>query len=258
MNNIHDTAIVSAKAKIGENVIIEPYAVIYDDVEIGDNCSIGSHAVIYDGARIGNNVKIFQGAAVSNLPQDLKFGNEQTYFYIGDNSVIREFCTLHRGTKDTGFSKIGSNCLLMAYAHVAHDCIIGDNVIIANSVQIGGHAEIEDYVVIGGSTPVHQFTKVGKHSMIGGGFRITVDVPPFVLGAREPLRFSGLNLVGLRRRGFSNEDIYIIKDAYKIFYDSGLNHTDAKKVMKDKYPHNENVKSIIEFVNRSTRSVLKK
>jgi len=257
MTKIHPTAVVSGKAELGENVSVGPYAVIYDDVHIGNDSVIGPHAVIYDGARVGERVKIHQSAAVSNVPQDLKFADEESYFYIGDDTVIREFVTLHRGTVDTGFSKIGKNCLFMAYAHVAHDCIIGDNCIIANGVQIGGHAELGDWVIIGGITPVHQFSKVGAHAMIGGGFRITVDIPPFVLAAHAPLRFVGVNLVGLRRRGFTNEAIMEIKDAYKILYQSGLNTSQAIEELNVKYKDNSDVQSIIKFIEQSSRSVLK-
>ncbi len=248
---------VSGKAELGENVTVGPYAVIYDDVQIDDNSIIGPHAVIYDGARIGKNVKIYQSASVSNVPQDLKFANEESYFYIGDNTTIREFVTLHRGTVETGFSKIGKNCLLMAYAHVAHDCIIGDNCIIANSVQIGGHVEMEDWVIIGGTTPIHQFSKIGKHAMVGGGFRVTVDIPPFVLAANEPLRYVGLNLVGLRRRGFSNEEILTLKDVYKLLYLSGLNTSQAIEEINNKYSDDKNAQAVLEFIEKSNRTLLK-
>ena len=257
MVEIHPTAVVSSKAKLGENVKIGPFAVVYDDVEIGDGTVIGPSAVIYDGARIGKDVKIFQGASVSNVPQDLKFGNEQTFFYIGDGTVIREFVTLHRGTKETGFSRVGKNCLIMAYAHVAHDCIIGDNCIIANSVQIGGHVEMEDWVIIGGGTPIHQFVKIGKHVMVGGGFRVVADIPPFVLAANEPLKYKGLNVVGLRRRGFTNERIFAIKNAYKILFSSGLNISQATEKMKKEFPDNEDVKEILKFIEKSERTLIK-
>lgn len=257
MITIHPTAIVSPKAKLGDNIDVAPYAIIHDDVEIGNDTKIGPHTVIYDGARIGNNVKIHQSSAIANIPQDLKFAGEATQFYIGDNTVIREFVTLNRGTAETGYSKIGKNCLMMAYTHVGHDTKIGDNCIIANSVQMGGHVEIEDYVIIGGATPVHQFCKVGKHSMIGGGFRITVDVPPFVTAASEPLRYSGLNVIGLRRRGFSNDEINIIKEAYQIVYQSGLNFSQAKEKLSKEFDH-PHVSSIIDFMKRSDRGLLRK
>lgn len=258
MSNLHPTATIHPDAKIGNDVTIDAYALIEKDVEIDDGTIIGPHACIYDGARIGKNVKIFQGAAVSNAPQDLKYAGEEAYFYIGDNTVIREFVTLHRGTVDKGFSKIGANCLLMAYAHVAHDCIIGDNCIIANSVQIGGHVEIEDFVIVGGCTPIHQFSKVGQHCMIGGGFRVIADVPPYVIAGGEPLRYSGLNVIGLRRRGFSNDEIATIKDAYKIMYNSGLNQSQAKDKLVETFTDNKHVKNIISFLEKSNRSIIRR
>ncbi len=257
MANIHPTAVVSPKAELGKDVTVEPYAVIYDDVEIGEGTVVGPHTVVYDGARIGKNVKLFQGVSVANVPQDLKFGSEKTLFYIGDNTVIREFVTLHRGTAETGSSKVGENCLIMAYAHVAHDCIIGNNCIIANSVQIGGHVELEDWVIIGGTTPIHQFVKIGKHVMVGGGFRVTVDIPPFILAANDPLRYMGLNVIGLRRRGFSNERIYTIKNAYKILFNSGLNLSDAKEKLKEDFQGNQDVEDILKFLEKSTRTLIK-
>jgi UDP-N-acetylglucosamine acyltransferase len=258
MKQIHPTAIVSENAKLGENISVGPYAIIHDDVEIGNDCVIGPQAIIYNGARIGNRVKIFQGASVSNVPQDLKFGDEKTYFFIGDDTVIREFVTLHRGTSETGKSTVGKNCLIMAYAHVAHDCTIGNNCIIVNSVQIGGHVTIQDHAIIGGSTPVHQFSTVGQHVMVGGGFKIVTDVPPYVLAAGEPLRYSGLNLVGLRRRGFTSNDIEALKDAYKIIYFSGMNLGDARKKLEEKYSEHPLVKNIIDFLNNHKRALLKR
>jgi UDP-N-acetylglucosamine acyltransferase len=258
MNNIHSTAIVSPKAKLGDNINIGPYSVIYDDVEIGNGCNIGPHVVVYDGARIGERVQIHQGSSVSNIPQDLKFAGEETLFYIGDDTVIRECSTLHKGTVETGFSRIGKNCLLMAYAHVAHDCVVGDRCILANGVQLGGHVELEDWVIIGGMTPVHQFSKVGAHAMVGGGFRVVDDVPPFILAAHEPLKFSGLNVLGLRRRGFSNEDIATIKKAYEIFYNSGLNFSDAKKKLSEDFSGNEHIALMLNFFEKSKRTIVKR
>ena len=254
---IHPMAIVSPKAKLGDDVQVAAYAIIEDDVEIGDGTIVGPHACIYDGARIGKNVKIYQAAAISNKPQDLKYAGEKTYFYIGDNTVIREYVTLHRGTVDTGKTEIGSNCLIMAYVHVAHDCVIGNNCIIANSVQVAGHIYIGDFVIIGGGTVLHQFSVIGKHSMIQGGQSVSSDIPPFVMAANTPIKYSGLNVIGLRRRGFSNEDITILKEAFKIFYFSGLNTTDAKNELEAKFD-NPHIKSIIEFINQSKRSILKK
>ncbi len=257
MVKIHPSAIVDPKAEISDGVEIGPFAVVEADVVIGENTQIGPHAVIYDGARIGKNVKILQGASVANIPQDLKYENEETLFIIGDNTIVREFVTLHKGTKATGFSKVGSNCLLMAYSHVAHDVTIGDNSIIANSVQIGGHVEIEDWVIVGGGTPIHQFTKIGRHAMIGGGFRVTVDIPPYILAASEPLRYSGLNSIGLRRRGFSNEQILTIKEAYRILFLSELKRAEAVEKMKAEFPESKEVENIINFLSKSNRPLIK-
>lgn len=258
MKNIHPTAIVDPRSKLGNNISVGPYAIIEADVEIGDDCSVGPHAVIYNGARIGNRVKIFQGASIANLPQDLKFSGEPTLFNVGDNTVIREFATLHRGTKETGKSQVGKNCLLMAYAHVAHDCVVGDNCIIANAVQIGGHAQIDDWVIIGGSTPVHQFSLIGEHSMVAGGIRITQDVPPFILTAHFPADYAGLNVIGLRRRGFKPEDIQILKDAYGHIYSKSLNVSQAVEVIKEKYGDNIYVQKIINFLSKSKRGIVGK
>ncbi len=258
MINIHPTAIVSKNAKIGENVEIGPFSIIHDDVEIGDDCQISSSVVIYNGARIGNRVKIFQGASVSNVPQDLKFNNCESYFYIGDDTVIREFVTLHRGTEATGFSRIGKNCLLMAYVHIAHDCVVGDNCIIANAVQLAGHVTLEDWVIVGGVTPVHQFCKVGQHSMIGGGFRIATDIPPYVLGGGYPLRFAGVNIIGLKRRGFVTEDIETIKKIYRIMYNSGLNFSQSRERIKNEYSENKYGKIILDFIGKGERSMLRR
>jgi UDP-N-acetylglucosamine acyltransferase len=255
--NIHNTAIVSSKAKLGENVQVAAYAIIEDDVEIGDGTIVGPHACIYDGARIGKNVKIYQSAAVANAPQDLKYAGEKTYFHVGDNTVVREFATLHRGTVDTNNSRVGENCLIMAYAHVAHDCVIGNNCIIANSVQIAGHVTIGDWVIIGGGSLVHQFGVIGEHAMIQGGMSVVADIPPYVMAANTPIKYSGLNVIGLRRRGFSVDDINILKEAYKVFYFSGLNTTEAKKELENKFNH-PYVTDIIEFLSRSQRSILKK
>ncbi len=256
--NIHPTAIVGKKAKIGKNIQVSAYAIIEDDVEIGDDCNIGPHVVIYNGARIGNRVTIHQASSISHIPQDLKFDNEYSLFYVGDDTKIHEYVTLHRGTKETGFSRVGKNCLLMAYSHVAHDSVLGDNCILANGVQVAGHVEIDDYVIIGGLTPVHQFCKVGKHSMIGGGFRIVQDVPPFILAANEPLKYRGLNLLGLRRRGFSNEDITALKKAYQYIYSTSLNVSQAKEIIINELADNNSVKDVLAFLERSDRGLIGK
>jgi len=258
MNKIHPTAIVSSNAKIGKNVEIEPYAIIHDDVEIGNDCFIGAHTGIYNGARIGNEVKIFQNTSIANNPQDLKYANEKTFLYIGDKTIIREFTALHRGTTATGKTEIGSNCLIMALSHVAHDCKIGNNVIIAGGVMIAGHVNVEDNVVVGGLVAVHQFGKIGQHAMVGGGSMANADIPPYCMTSGYPARFMGLNIVGLRRRNFSNQDIEAIKETYRIFYNSGLLHTEALEKIKELFPNNPYVKNIIDFISTSKRGIMRK
>jgi UDP-N-acetylglucosamine acyltransferase len=258
MKNIHPTALVNPAAKLGDNIIVGPFALIESDVEIGNDCIIGPHSVIYNGARLGDRVKIFQGASVANLPQDLKFGGEKTLFIIGDDTVVREFATLHRGTLETGKSQIGKNCLLMAYSHIPHDCTVGDNCIIANSVQIGGHSHIEDWVIIGGLAGLHQFSRVGEHSMIAGAAKITQDVPPYILAAHNPAEFNGLNVIGLRRRGFKAEDIQILKETYKYLYDNSLNVSQAVEVIKSKFGNNIYVQKILNFLSGTTRGIVGK
>jgi UDP-N-acetylglucosamine acyltransferase len=253
MTDIHSTAIVSRKAKIGSNVKIAPYAIIKDDVEIGDDCIVGPHTVIHDGARIGNRVKFSQSVSVSDIPQDLKFKDEKSYFHIGDDTTVREFVTLHRASIEGESSRVGKNCLLMAYVHIAHDCIIGDNVVIANAAQLGGHVEIDDWVVVGGVVTIHQFVKVGKHCMIGGSFKATQDIPPFVKAASHPIKYSGINSIGLKRRGFTSDEIFTIKKAYQILYKSGLNISQGKAKIAEDFAGDPHVEQILEFLNKSTR-----
>ncbi|MFM9027969.1 MAG: acyl-ACP--UDP-N-acetylglucosamine O-acyltransferase, partial [Bacteroidota bacterium] len=209
-------------AKIGKDVRIDPFAVIHDDVLIGDGCHIGSNSVIFPGARIGNNVQVYPGAVISAVPQDLKFAGEKTFTFIGDNTIIREFVTINRGTVAEGKTVVGANNLLMAYVHVAHDCIVGDNCILANGVTLAGHVTIDDHAIIGGLSAVHQFVHIGSHVMISGGSLVRKDVPPFVKAAHDPLSYVGINSVGLRRRGFSNESISNIQELYRILFVKGL------------------------------------
>ncbi len=258
MNNIHPTAIVSSKAKLGENIVVGPYAIIEDDVEIGNECSIGPHACIYDGARISDRVKIFQAASVSNVPQDLKFNKEKSYLYIDSDTTIRECATLHRGTSEGGATHVGKNCLIMAYAHIAHDCEIGDEVILSNGVQVAGHSTIEHHVIIGGLTGVHQFSKIGQYSMAGACKLVSSDIPPYVLASGYPIRFAGLNSVGLRRRGFPKEAIATLKDIYNIFYSSGLTFSKAKEKIAENYRDNFYAQNVLDFINKSDRGIIRK
>lgn len=256
MIEIHPTAIVAPEAELGDNVRIGPLAVIEADVVIGEGTTIAAHAMICSGARIGKNCRIHNGAVIASLPQDLKFGGEATLFEIGDNTTVREFATLNRGTAAHGKSTLGSNCLLMAYTHIAHDCIVGDNVIMANGVQLGGHVTIEDHAIIGGMTPVHQFCHVGQHCMIGGGFRVIQDVPPYITASEEPLRFAGLNSIGLRRRGFSAETLSLLKRLYRTLYRSNLNTTQAVTRIKEELPMTPEVTNVLRFIENSDRGIL--
>ncbi len=253
---IHPTAIVSPKAKIGENVKIGAYTVIEDDVEIGNGTEIFYHAIIANGVRLGNNVRIFSCASIGTEPQDLKYGGEQTFVEIGDNTVIREFVTVNRATTATYKTTVGSNCLLMAYAHVAHDCKLGNNIIMANVVQLGGHVTVEDWAIFGGSAIVHQFSNVGCHSMVGGGVKVVKDIPPFALVGENPPKVDGLNKVGLRRRGFENATIREIENFYNCIFRSGLNNTDAiAKYKADQKEILPDVQHCIEFIQNSKRGV---
>ena len=235
-NLIHKSAIVSKKAHIGNNVLIGPYCIIEEDVFIGDNTKIDSHAIIKQYSTIGNSCHIFSHSVIGEIPQDKKYSGEKTELIIGNNTVIREFCTLNRGTKDFGMTTIGNNCLLMAYVHVGHDCIISNNVILANGVQLGGHVTIDQHAIVGGLTPVHQFCKIGSYSLVGGGLRVVQDIPPFIIANGQPLRFSGINSLGLRRQKFTANQRTNIKKANKILYNSNNNVSHAlEKMQKDLY-----------------------
>ena len=204
---IQPLAYVNPQAKLADNVVIEPFVTIHKNVEIGEGTWIGSNVTIMEGARIGKNCRIFPGAVISAIPQDLKFGGEVTTVEIGDNVTIRECVTINRGTNASGKTVVGNNCLIMAYVHIAHDCILGNDVILANAVQLAGHVEIGDSAIIGGLSAVHQFVKIGPHVMVSGGSLVRKDVPPYTKAAREPLSFEGVNSVGLRRRGYTSEKI---------------------------------------------------
>jgi UDP-N-acetylglucosamine acyltransferase len=248
---------VHPSAKIGINVTISPFVTIYEDVVIGDGTWIGPNVTIMDGARIGSNCRIFPGAVISAIPQDLKFEGEKSIVEIGDNVTIREFVTINRGTVDKMKTAVGDNSLLMAYVHVAHDCIIGKNCILANAVNMAGHVEVADFAVIGGMSAVHQFVKIGQHAMISGGSLIRKDVPPFVKAGREPLAYVGVNSVGLRRRGFTNEQINQIQDVYRKLYLSGMNNTQALAYIEKEMPVSPQRDEILMFINSSKRGIMR-
>ena len=255
-DKIHHTAIISSKSIIGKNVFIGPYCIIDDDVIIGDNTRIDAHTIIRSYTTIGQNCHIFSNCVIGEIPQDKKFEGEKSKLVIGDNTVVREFCTLNRGTKDSGLTKIGSDCLLMAYVHVGHDCLVSDNIILANGVQLGGHVEIQKYAIVGGLTPVHQFCKIGEHSLVGGGLRVVQDIPPFIIANGQPLKFSGINALGLRRRKFSVTQRTNIKKAYKILYNSNMNTSQALEKIKKDFSAQKEISTIISFINSSSRGLI--
>jgi len=255
---IDNHAIVSPKAQIGENVSIGPFTIIEDDVIIGDGTTIGSSALLANGTRVGKECRIHHGAVLGTLPQDLKFHGETTTLEVGDHTVIREYVTMNRGTHVRMKTTVGNHCFLMAYAHVAHDCTVGNHVILANSANMGGHCSLEDHVVVGGVVAIHQFSMIGAHSMIGGGFRVTKDVPPYILAGSEPLSFKGLNIVGLRRRNFSNEAIGALENAYRLIYHSSLNVSQAIEKIQTEFPQTEETKHVIDFIQRSKRGIIGK
>ena len=250
-------AYIHPQAKIAHNVVIEPFSTIHKNVEIDEGTWIGPNVTIFEGARIGKNVKIYPGASISSVPQDLKYRNEETETFIGDNTVIREYVTISRGTDDKWKTVVGKNCLLMAYVHIAHDCIVGDNCILANAVQMAGHVQVEDYAIIGGSSALHQFVKVGSHVMISGGSLVRKDVPPFTKAAREPLTYCGINSIGLRRRGFSSEKISEIQEIYRYLYMKGLNNSKALDLIEVELPPSKERDEIINFIRSSDRGVMK-
>lgn len=254
---IHQLAAVDRRAKIGKSVIVEPFTTIASDVEIGDGTWIGPNVTVMDGARIGKNCRIFPGTVIAAIPQDLKFDGEDTQVIIGNETTVRECVTINRGTKALGYTKIGNNCLIMATSHIAHDCVIGNNVIIVNGCGIAGHVEIGEYALIGGLSAVHQFSKVGKHVMVSGGTLVRKDIPPYVKVAREPMSYAGINSVGLRRRGFSNDKIFEIQKIYRILFQMKFNVTQAMNhIEKEMLPTVER-DEILEFIKNSPRGIVK-
>jgi UDP-N-acetylglucosamine acyltransferase len=250
-------AYVHPQAKIARNVVIEPFVTIHKNVEIGEGTWIGSNVTIMEGARIGKNVKIFPGAVISAVPQDLKFEGEDTTAEIGDNTTIREFVTVNRGTKASNKTIVGSNCLLMAYVHIAHDCVIGNSCILANAVNLAGHINIDDYAIVGGLSAVHQFVNIGAHVMISGGSLVRKDVPPFTKAARDPLSFVGINSIGMRRRGYSFEKINEIQDIYRVIFNKNLNVSQAIAYIEAEMPPTPERDEILTFISGSSRGIMK-
>jgi UDP-N-acetylglucosamine acyltransferase len=222
LNLIHPTAIIDPTLQIGKNVTIGPFCIIGPNVKLSDNVWLQSNIRIDRNTQVGDGCKIYHGASIGNDPQDLKYAGEHSILEIGSQTTIREFVTLHRGTKETGKTTVGSHCLLMDYVHVAHDCTVGDHTILSNSVQLAGHVEVGDWVTVGGIVGVHQFSRIGSHCMIEFGSKVKQDLPPYILAAREPLRPTGINKIGLSRRGFSDETIRLIDQAYRFLYRENL------------------------------------
>jgi UDP-N-acetylglucosamine acyltransferase len=257
MPNIHPTAIVDPKAELAEDVVVGPYSTIHADVVIGEGTTLGPHVLVDNGARIGRNCTIHQGTVIATPPQDLKYANEKTEFHLGDNCTIREYCTLNRATTYSWKTRVGSDCLFMAYVHVAHDCQIGSKVIIANSVQMGGHCEIGDQAIIGGLTGIHQFCHIGAHVMVGSQSRVSKDIPPYILTGGFPAQFEGLNSIGLRRRGFSRATLDLLDQTYNALYRKGMNVSQAVVWIKDNLPQSPEVVSVLEFIAASNRGIIK-
>lgn len=255
---ISPLASIHPNAKLGNNVTIDPFAVIHDNVTIGDGTHIMSHAIIMSHSKIGKNCRIFPGAVIGSIPQDLKFIGEETTAEIGDNTTIRECVTVNRGTKDKWKTVVGSNCLLMAYAHVAHDCTVGNHVILANAVQLAGHVDIGDYAIIGGLAGAHQFTRIGAHTYVAGHTVIRKDIPPYVKAAREPMCYMGLNIVGLQRRGFPQEKIDTISRIYHTLFVGNHSTSTAVDLIKNSVPDNETKAGILQFVQESKIGIIKR
>ena len=250
-------AYIHPDAKIAPSVVIDPFVTIDRNVEIGEGTRIASNVTIMEGSRIGRNCTIFPGAVIGAVPQDLKFKGEDTLAIIGDNTTIRECVTVNRGTAAKGKTVVGNNCLIMAYSHIAHDCLVGNNIIIANASQIAGEVQIDDFAIVGGGTLIHQFCHIGAHVMIQGGALVNKDIPPYVKAAREPIAYAGINSVGLRRRSFTNEQIRDIQEIYRYLYLSGYNNSDAVEHIEAELPATRERDEIIMFVRNSNRGIIK-
>ena len=254
---IHPTAVVSPDARLGHNVKIGPYSVIGSQVQIGPDCEIGSSVVIEGRTTIGANNKIYHGAVIGSDPQDLKFAGEKTFVEIGDNNVIREYVTIHLACGEGEKTRVGNDCLLMAYVHVAHNSVVHDHVILANAVNLAGHVDVDDWAIVGGMTPVHQFVNIGAHAFVGGGSRLAQDVPPFIRVAGNPTEVSGVNSVGLKRRGFTDAEVTNLKRAYRILYRTGLNVSQALERIALDCTLDRHVEGLMAFIRRSERGIVR-
>ncbi|MCG8339832.1 MAG: acyl-ACP--UDP-N-acetylglucosamine O-acyltransferase [Cytophagales bacterium] len=253
----HPLSYIHPQAKIAKNVVIEPFTTINKNVVIDEGTWIGPNVAIMEGARIGKNCKIFSGAVISAIPQDLKFNGEETTAEIGDNTIIREYVTISRGTTDKYKTIIGGNCLLMAYVHVAHDCVVGDNCILSNAVQLAGHIWVGPWTNVGGTTAIRQFVKIGPHVMIAGGSLVRKDIPPYIKAAREPLRYCGINSVGLRRRGSTNKKVNEIQDIYRYIFQKGFPLSKALDKIEHEMKPSKERDEILNFIRNSERGVIR-
>jgi UDP-N-acetylglucosamine acyltransferase len=254
---ISKLANVHKGATIADDVVVEPFSTIYEDVTIGNGCWIGPNVVIMNGARIGHNVKIFPGAIISGDPQDLKYQGEYTTAEIGDNTVIREYVTLNKGTKANNKTVVGKDCLIQSYAHIAHDCVLHDRVIMGSYAGLAGEVEVDNWAIISPGCLVHQFVRVGAHVMIQAGCKVGKDVPPFSMAGREPVTYTGINSIGLRRRGFDNDTIYAVQEVYRIIYQRGLNISDALDFVEANLPASRERDEIILFIRESKRGIIR-
>jgi len=254
---ISKLASVSTNTKIADDVVIEPFTSIYEDVEIGKGTHIGPNVTIYPGTRIGENVKVFPGAVLGAVPQDLKFGGEYTTVEIGNNTTIRECVTIHRGTSDKMKTVVGKNCLIMGYVHIAHDCTLGNNVILANYTGLSGHVQIDDHAILEGKVAAQQFMHIGSHAFIAGASLVRKNVPPFVRAAREPLSFAGVNAVGMRRRNFSEDDIKLIEDIYRIIFVQNNNISKGLQSLDEDLPDSSLKQMVIDFIKNSEKGIIR-
>jgi UDP-N-acetylglucosamine acyltransferase len=255
---IHPHTYIHTGAKLAQNVKVDPFTVIHQDVEIGEGTWIGSNVTIMEGTRIGKNCRIFPGAVIAAIPQDLKYKGEKTYVEIGDNTTIREFVTINRGTSDRGKTTVGSNNLIMAYTHIAHDCMIGNNCVLSNNVQMAGHVRVDDHAWIAGVCAIHQFVRIGRFSFVAGGSLVSKDVPPFIKAIRNPLSYGGVNSVGLKRRGFNVQQINQILDVYRHIYSRGLNTSQALEYIEEELPATDERDEILTFIRESGRGIIKR
>lgn len=256
MNQISPLAFIHPEAKLGDNNIIGPFCYIDKNTVIGDGNVLQNGVTIHYGARIGNGNEMFPGASISTKPQDLKFHGEDTICEVGDNNSIRENVTLSRGTASKGITKVGSNNLLMESMHIAHDCVLGSHLIIGNSTKLAGEVTVDDYAIISASILCHQFCHIGGYVMIQGGSRFSMDVPPYIIAGKEPTRYMGINIIGLRRHGFANELIELIHNAYRILYGQGTRAENIQKI-KSELQMTKEIQYIIDFVESSERGIIK-